>query len=172
MQMRVWNVKVWILPYIVDGYAESWLHFSIDLFWGEVTGQKASTQHTVKTAAAVHPLHTLLKITNNKKGTEVLNPGTSYGANANDNSSHTPSGSGIRSSCSVSCRQAGPPIGSRGCHRVEAKMTTRLSGWRAAVAINPPKYRDQHTLILRNYYVLYVKIKRYTLRIIPFLGEK
>lgn len=64
--MRVWNVKVWILSNLIDGDFESGLHFSINFFWGEVTGQKASTQHTIKTATAVHPLRTLLKMTKTK----------------------------------------------------------------------------------------------------------
>lgn len=62
------NVKVWIVSYLVDGYVESGLNFSLNFFRGEVTGQNTSTQHTVKTAATVHPLHTLLKIkTKNKR---------------------------------------------------------------------------------------------------------
>lgn len=55
------------LCYLVDGYFESGLHFSLNFFRGEVTGQKASTQDTVKAAVAVHPLYTLLKITRKKQ---------------------------------------------------------------------------------------------------------
>lgn len=56
-------MKVWILSNLVDGYFETGLYFSVNFFWGEVTGQKACTQHTIKTATAVHPLRTLLKMT-------------------------------------------------------------------------------------------------------------
>lgn len=134
MKMRVWNVKV-CLSYLVDGYVESGLHFSINFFRGEVTGQKASTQHTVKTAAAVHPLHTLLKINRTTNELKYLSQTQAMQLMLIIAAVNAPSGSGSRSSCSVSCRQAGPPTGSRGCHKVEAKMTTQLWGWRATVAI-------------------------------------
>lgn len=62
MQMRVWNVTHWILSNLADGHFESGLHFSINFFWGEVTGQKSSAQLTVKSATVVHALHTLLKV--------------------------------------------------------------------------------------------------------------
>lgn len=127
MKMRVWNVKV-CLSYLVDGYVESGLHFSINFFRGEVTGQKASTQHTVKTAAAVHPLHTLLKINRTTNELKYLSQTQAMQLMLIIAAVNAPSGSGSRSSCSVSCRQAGPPTGSRGCHKVEAKMTTQLWG--------------------------------------------
>lgn len=38
MQMRVWCVKIWILSNLVDGYFQSGLHFSVNFFWGEITG--------------------------------------------------------------------------------------------------------------------------------------
>lgn len=45
---------------LVDGDFECGLHFGFNLFWGEVTGQKSSAQHTIKTAIAGQPVHSLL----------------------------------------------------------------------------------------------------------------
>lgn len=45
---------------LVYGDRECGLHFAINLFWGEVTGQESSAQHTVETAAAGQRLHRLL----------------------------------------------------------------------------------------------------------------
>lgn len=45
---------------LVYGDRECGLHFGINLFWGEVTGQESSAQHTVETAAAGQRLHCLL----------------------------------------------------------------------------------------------------------------
>lgn len=72
----LWQTALWRLylitisiptSYLIDGYVKSGLHFSLDFFRGEVTGQQASTQDTVKPAAAAQPLHTLLKRTRNKQ---------------------------------------------------------------------------------------------------------
>lgn len=54
------NQREELVSNLVYGDRECGLHFGINLFWGEVTGQESSAQHTVETAAAGQRLHCLL----------------------------------------------------------------------------------------------------------------
>lgn len=154
MKVRVFTS----LSHLIDGYVESGLQFSINFFWGEVTRQTASTQDTVKTTAAAHPLHTLLE--NCQKETMELTHLTlepALGPMPTITAVNTPSDSGSRSSCSVSYRQAGPPNGSRGYRKVGAKLTTQLDVSRAT-GNKTQTYRDLHTLLSVNYCMLYKRL--------------